>query len=970
MIKSSKFIKLIFIVTLLPVAAFAQSGKITGTVIDGDTGEPLIGATVQIQGTTTGSVTDLDGNYLILNVEPGTYVLEARYISYTTYFIQDVIVRSSLTTEQDFDLVPESFEGEEIVVVAERQAVLKDVTSSESRVSSAEIEKLPVQEVSDVVRLQAGVNVSDDGGFHIRGGRTSEVSYVVDGVRVTDDFDRGQGIRIENQSIQELQVISGTFNAEYGQAMSGIVNVVTKSGGNTFDANFRVWGGDYLVANKKYYDGINSSITGIDPTWMDNISGSISGPIIKDKLTFFITGRQFQNKGWLSGRNAYVPYGSTTILLDEGTDYTNFQMPYGDVFDENLDWFSAQNVTIQGQNYIRLTDDGTRDSSLVVLNDFKSYSLQGNIEYRVSNSLKFNLIGSYGDESGQNFNYIKKLISSAQTSYFRNNYSLNLKTTLTPSSKTFLTFNAAYRYNEFESYQYENPYDPRYLIINNDVGPYQFHTVGNSSNGLFNRSTGSVILKGEVSSQVTDRHFIKAGLSFQTDDIQYENISLMELNNTLGIVVPDYVPEDVAPYITMGIPPLETPEHTKFTETPFNFGAFIQDKIEYERLIINVGLRFDYFDANTQIPADPRDPDITNPMSAANRYNDANGNGAFDDGETLVTRAEREAYWWTDVDAKYQVSPRLGIAYPFSDNSVLHFSYGYFFQMPSYNFLFENSQILLDLEGGVQGIYGNPNLDPERSTQYELGVKSEIFEGTAVEVTAFYKDTRDYVSTGVFQDTYNPTIAYATWINRDYSVSKGLTFVLNQFLGNKFNFNVDYTYSVVEGSNSDPAAEYNAAVALGDDSGEALAKFIQPLDWDRNHIINATLFYTANTWGANLLSQIRSGEPYTPGSPFAVDYGPTASTKQLNNTARLPNQFRIDLNMYKNFKLGGADAQAFLNIFNILDYQIVTNVFGSSGDPDRPLPIEIGTNAEPTYFYNPTNYAEPRRIQIGIQLSF
>ncbi|MGB0347242.1 MAG: carboxypeptidase-like regulatory domain-containing protein, partial [Balneolaceae bacterium] len=184
-----KQILLTIILFLMPAMALAQSGKITGTLYDAETGETLIGATVGIQGTTKGAITDIDGKYLMLNVAPGTYILEARYIGYATVVVQEVIVRTNLTTSQDFRLAPESYEGEEVVVVAQRQAVIKDITSSEARVSSEEIAKLPVQEVSDVIQLQAGVNVSNSGAIHIRGGRASEVSYVVDGIRVTDDYD-------------------------------------------------------------------------------------------------------------------------------------------------------------------------------------------------------------------------------------------------------------------------------------------------------------------------------------------------------------------------------------------------------------------------------------------------------------------------------------------------------------------------------------------------------------------------------------------------------------------------------------------------------------------------------------------------------------------------------------------------------------------------------------------------------------
>ena len=272
--KTSYIIFILLMIGTLYQDIYAQSGKIIGKVIEAGTNEPLVGATVSIQGTTRGVLVDIDGNYILINVPPGTYTLEARFIGFAVQVFENVVVRTDLTTEQNFELREEVYEGEEIVVQAERPVIIRDLTASESRVSAEEIESLPVQEVTDIIKLQAGVNVSNDGNIHIRGGRASEVSYVVDGISATDGYDRSQGIRLENESIQELQVISGTFNAEHGQAMSGIVNVVTKSGSNTFDANFRVWGGSYLVSRPELYDGLgylsSSGFGDIDPNHMNN----------------------------------------------------------------------------------------------------------------------------------------------------------------------------------------------------------------------------------------------------------------------------------------------------------------------------------------------------------------------------------------------------------------------------------------------------------------------------------------------------------------------------------------------------------------------------------------------------------------------------------------------------------------------------------------------------------------------------
>lgn len=983
-----KFYKtvLLLFIGLAPAMLFAQSGKIEGTVIEKGTGEPLINATVSIQGTTRGVITDFDGNYLMLNVEPGTYTLEARYLGYATAVVQEVIVRTDLTTRQNFELEAEAYEGEEIVVVAERQSVIKDITSSESRVSSDEIKNLPVQEVSDVIQLQAGVNVDNGGGIHIRGGRTSEVSYVVDGIRVTDDYDRSQGVRIENESIQELQVISGSFNAEYGQAMSGIVNVVTKSGDNEYEASFRSWAGGYLATNRSsVYDGIGTEIESFNPVRMNNMTASVSGPIIKDKLTFFATARRFENKGWLTGRNAFSPHGRFVDTLDVGTNFEDYRTLYNEKVDFDKPWYSIDTTNIAGVEQLILTDNGTRDSSLVDMNNFETLSFQTNLQWRPTSILKFNLIGTYAEEVSEGYNHQNRLVPNGLPNGYANNYSVNFKTTISPSNKTFITLNLANRFNDFESYLYKDTYDPRYFNYENIAPSPGGFGMGVPSNGEFSyygtnnsrffRSTNTIIAKAEVSSQINEYNFIKAGFNAQSDVVKFDALTLTPLDDVGGITLPDDFPEDKRQFVELGVPAVNTPGHSKFSENPINLSAYFQDKLELSDLIVNVGFRFDYFDPNTQVPADLEDPDIRFPTKQENQYRDENNNGQQDPGEPDVTLEERREYWYTDASPKYQLSPRLGIAFPINENGVIYFSYGYFFQMPSYNFLYTNSQILLRQGTGNEGtIYGNPNLKPERSIQYELGLKQEIFEGTAIEVIGYYKDTRDYVSSRP-QTTGNPSINYGIYFNRDYSRSIGFTFAFNQYVSQRFNFSLDYTFGAVEGSNSDPSAEFfnilNSGTSI-DSTTQALTKVIQPLDWDRRHIVNGSMFYSGDTWGANLLTRFSTGTPYTPASNIpGVNTGLVATNRNLVNTARLPARFTLDLNTYKNITLkGGTNLELFFNIYNILDTKIVNSIYNDSGEPTSPLPINTVQTADSGFYQNPGFYAEPRRIQFGVQLSF
>ena len=149
------------------------TGKIAGKVTDQKTGEPLPFVNIILEETNFGAATDIDGNYVILNIPPGKYNLKAQYIGYQAVVVENISVSIDLTTTIDFKLTESAVELEEIVVQGQQELIKKDVTSSQSLISSDQIDALPVSELDDVLQLQAGVTRDASGDFHIRGGRTS-----------------------------------------------------------------------------------------------------------------------------------------------------------------------------------------------------------------------------------------------------------------------------------------------------------------------------------------------------------------------------------------------------------------------------------------------------------------------------------------------------------------------------------------------------------------------------------------------------------------------------------------------------------------------------------------------------------------------------------------------------------------------------------------------------------------------------
>ncbi|MCB0316400.1 MAG: carboxypeptidase-like regulatory domain-containing protein, partial [Calditrichaeota bacterium] len=262
------------------------TGKIVGTVKDQKTGEALIGADVVLEGTGLGSSTDQDGYFAIINVPPGTYRLTVFYVGYASTTVENVRISVDRTTTQHVTVLPATVEGQEVVVEANRAAIEIDRTHSAAIVSSETVDLMPVTEISEVIELQAGV-VSSGGELHFRGGRAREVTYIVDGIPVSNAFSQsgGSNVTIETNMIEELEVISGTFNAEYGQAQSGVVNIVTKKPANKFSGNVQTYAGEWLSGHDEIYLGVSD----FNPTAEKDIQFSLTGPIVRDKLGFFIS---------------------------------------------------------------------------------------------------------------------------------------------------------------------------------------------------------------------------------------------------------------------------------------------------------------------------------------------------------------------------------------------------------------------------------------------------------------------------------------------------------------------------------------------------------------------------------------------------------------------------------------------------------------------------------------------------------
>lgn len=885
------------LITLFSVPVFAgTTGKIVGQVVDAASGDPLPGVNILIENTMLGAATDVDGTFLILGVPPGIYTIRAEMIGYNDYVVNNLRVNADKTTKVNFKLQQTSLQlGETIEVTAERPLVKKDLTSTESAVGSDVIENLPVENFSDVVNLQAGVVEG-----HFRGGRLGEVTYLIDGVPVNDVYSGSYALEVENNSIQELTVISGTFNAEYGQAMSGVVNVVTKEGTQHYQGNITLYGGDYLSS----HDNIFWNIKDMNP--IRNIQGSLSGPVpgVGKKMSFFASGRYFKNDGYIYGKNVFLPGDSSDfqndnpearIVMSHGKRYT---------FSEAL----AQNLI--------------RDAKAVPMNNTERKTGNIKITYHLTDMDKINLEGMYQTRSWRQYDHRFRLDPTGD--YQRKQWGVtgNAWWNHIFSSHTFFDLRYSYFFTRYNQYVYQDPYDPRYVPSDHlqNSGANAFLSSGQQM-WHFHRSTTTQLVKADLTSQVNKHHLLKFGL-----EAKQHRLWMHEF--------------EVIPELPNRIAPISAFNNNRYLHHPREFAAFLQDKMEFDYIVVNSGVRLDYFDPDGQIPVD-----FTNPSTSKLKKSETH----------------------------LQFSPRFGIAYPISERGVVHISYGHFFQVPNFFYLYTNPEFnIFPLQStpspppqSLLNTVGNANLKPQRTVIYELGLQQQLGSVFGLSVTAFYKDIRNLLGTEVLQTQSGER--YARYINRDYGFVRGITVDFEKRYSSGISASIDYTYQIAKGNASDPNTAFLDAQT---DPPKQTEKQLVPLNWDRRHQINATL--TLGVPGRYALSVIGR---YGTGLP----YSPTFQNVQtaVENSGRKPAEFNVDLYLYKDFRFIGMKYSFFVRVFNLFDRLNEKDVFTDTGRAGYTLaPLYSGgvrprgLNTLDQYFVRPDFYSEPRRIQIGFEMDF
>ena len=730
----------------LPAAARAgTTGKIMGRVVDAKK-QPLTGVNVMLVGQRLGALTDQDGHYQILNIPAGTYQVRFNLIGYGPKVIDGVEVSADQTTPLNTDLAEAAVQLKEVVVSAKRPVVEVNRTSTIATVNREQIAKLPVQELQDVVNLQAGVV---DG--HFRGGRIGEVQYQVDGVSVNNAFNNQSALRLDRSLLEEVQVISGTFDAEYGQAMSGVVNAVLRRGTEKFTWDAEAYTGGFFfdrgargLGDSFGYNPATGQITfgqSIHPLGIRSGQVDLAGPTRIGKTVYFLNLRAYHFDDYLYGTRVFRP---TDVPVN------GVVTPTGDLAEVPLgythEWSGALKLTNHDLSHVELNYQAIFNSSQTRGIDW-GYELNPDGDTHQTN---FSL--SHG------FDWIHTLGPSRY-------YNLSVRQNLV----------------QYEDWVYPSAYDSAYdaagqatgnvNVLNGSLYLYGVNL------GRFVQNTNALLLKGAFVDQRTRESQFKVGGEAQWSEVEFgtsEYLVFTSLNGRQTLVRHVNEPPKY---------PLPATYH------PVNGAGYAQEQLEWNDLTLRAGLRLDLFDANSTVPSD-----LSNPANSI-------------DGAPLSTPVPTTTKW--------SLSPRIGVSFPISSRSGMYFAYGHFYQMPALGIAFSNADynVLSDLQASSvsYGILGNPDLRPEKTVQYQAGYKHAITDDIGIDVTLFYKDIRDLLGVE-FISTYNDA-EYARYTNVDFGTVLGFTLAFDWRTAGAFSMNMDYTWQSAQGNASDPRETADRAAA-------------------------------------------------------------------------------------------------------------------------------------------------------------
>jgi len=994
------------------------SGKIRGKVIDAETGEALPGVNIVVSAywrdnreiplkANIGAATDMDGEYVVINVPPGKYSVTATMIGYRKMVKTKVVVNADRTTTLNFQLTTEALDlGKEVVVTAERERIKMDISSSQTSIQESVIQMTPSQNrLERLLFLQPGIDATDpvEGKFTIRGSRQNEVAFMVDGLSLYDEKLNEPYMNVNLSAIKEVQILTGGFNAEYGNARSGVLNIITKEGSSdkwSGSINYR-----YSPPKRKHF---GPDIYEYD--WKVYGRDETLSPDYMYVTTYGDTLFRGGWPHWLQEPNnfIYTTQGPVDVIKVNSDDdpnndvtvedalniwrYQHRRIPYGNKPDHDMD------VSLSGPLFLRYIPG--IGSIFKNTNFFASYKFEKSlfaypqsrpnywdenailkIINRITPNIKLTLHGLYGEvESVQAHpggTGEKDFMHSPQTAmdmgsnderkyiiYNRpilNRYRsmFGLIWTHTLSQKVYYTIRLNRMYTKYwvDLPRLRNP-EPKVTI-----GNYQFdetplgwtpkkyedqlglYLLGRGRRNRDNSFTETINFSWDFDYQFNKFSELKTGFEFSYNHI-YEDQEYQDVAHGWN-------------------------DKRNYNIFPKRFAYYIQDKLEFEGLIANIGLRLDAWDPG---------------VNAIDIYTDPFADYLFG----------RNIYWGVKLDTiprirpkrKYRLSPRIGVSHPLSENSKIYFNYGHFYQVPNSDRLYTST---LDPVEEDLDYVANPNLEPTKTMAMEVGFSQLLFDLFTIDIVGYYKDMRDEVSNVTYVN--RQTLAYyETFRNNGYADIRGFEVRINKDYGRWVTGWLNYNYmekSENDTRNAQFPEESTEIVTNSPYAGEQEYLFMaKPRKHKAQPYMRAGLdLHTPPGWGPAIGifhpfadMSFNFFYSYYSGSKFTY-YPPGEEIGPPDNMKWLPRQ-NTDFRFSKLFRFPGVpQIEFYLDVNNLFNRKIMQSgsFYGKdwtrylqSLKPEERQKVGISKGA---HLYLPERgaykrFLNPRRFYFGLRIMF
>lgn len=932
-----------------PQQAFAQARTtLSGTVTDVETGELLLGVNVFLVGTTSGAATDLDGRYTLPGIKPGEYTVQVTSIGYEKQLITGYQI-SGATQTLDIQLKSTSvLFSEAVTIIGDKPLVDIEDTKTGSRISAETIEAAPTRQIQSLLNTQTGV-IKNPEGVNIRGGRTYETGFYIDEVSAADPLaGTGFGIDIGTNAINEVEVTTGGTGVEYGNATSGVVNTKTKSGGDKTEFN-AVYKRDNFGFNDAWESTFNQQV----------VEMGLGGPLrlvpkkAREKWRYYTSLRLNFSDEFIR-----IPADQVVSSLYPDTRWTPFQdNRWSGMFKLNYDISPRKRLAF---TYLK---------SLTVNQDFNMLRIVTGNDVPFAPGYQFNF--KLQPDNANTYTHDTNLQSLRWNHTVSNQFSYKVT-----ASRLFVKLRADANGRPWRPEVVNTEFDPRSIteFPTTAFNPDDSITFVLPGPGLFNNggiatlwhdhyvTEYTVNAQGTVYSKDT-RNRLSFGLEVKPQEMQWIDIT--------------------RPWIGA---PIELPSG-EFTQSfrlgdvsdvwqvnPLRGAFFVSDKFKYLGLIADVGVRMEYW-----FPGQFVDQAIENPASPIR--------------DEIREAYKEESNRIGNRYFKMRLLPKFSASFPIKENQMMYFNYGHSMVMPHPSFLYTGLDPFFT-DRSTLGFLGNPNLNPEVDISYELGLKSQITANDALNVSAYWRDKYDFITSSsvLVEDVTGREVSRTIRINSDYARVRGLEVAYIKRIGKWFNGQVSLAYSVATGQSSSSSESLQQILATG--NRESTVEL--PLAWDSPIDAKAFGVFTLNTdnglFGQAWINKMslyveaifRTGRRYTPytfegvepisGRPiFEIESDPERRFAEIGASL-----FWLNINYKKWWNIRDAEIALTIEVTNALDNKntsVVNPVTGRAWEPGDPVPSEW---RDPQYLDprdprsfgtppdNPARYFEQRHVLIGL----